>query len=109
MRACGDLDLLVRQRDIRRATELRIAAGYDAAVPLSAIDAGKIPGQYLFSRPDSKLIVELHNDLTLRYFPRRLPLEDFFARQIRGPLDAHEATALSVEDQLVLICIHTAT
>jgi hypothetical protein len=108
MRAYGDLDLLVRQRDIRRATELMSAAGYAPAVPLSAIDAGKIPGQYLFSRPDSKLIVELHNDLTLRYFPRRLPLEDFFARQIRVPLDAHEAPALSVEDELVLISIHGA-
>jgi hypothetical protein len=108
MRAYGDLDLLVRQRDIRRATELMSAAGYAPAVPLSAIDAGKIPGQYLFSNADSKLIVELHNDLTLRYFPRRLPLEDFFMRQIRVPLDAHEAPALSVEDELVLICIHGA-
>jgi hypothetical protein len=84
------------------------AAGYAPAVPLSAIDAGKIPGQYLFSKPDSKLIVELHNDLTLRYFPRRLPLEEFFARQMRVRLDAHEAPALSVEDELVLICIHGA-
>jgi len=108
MRAYGDLDLLVRQRDIRRATELMIAAGYEAAVPLSAIDGGKIPGQYLFFNPQLKLIVELHNDLTLRYFPRRLPLEDFFARQIRVRLDAHEAPALSVEDELVLISIHGA-
>jgi len=108
MRAYGDLDLLVRQRDIRRATELMSAAGYAPAVPLSAIDAGKIPGQYLFSKPNSKLIVELHNDLTLRYFPRRLPLEDFFARQIRVRFDAHEVPALSVEDELVLICIHGA-
>ncbi len=108
MRSYGDLDLLVRQRDIRRATELMSAAGYAAAVPLGAIDAGKIPGQYLFSKPDSKLIVELHNDRTLRYFPRRLPLEEFFARQIRVRLDAHEAPALSVEDELVLICIHGA-
>ena len=108
MRAYGDLDLLVRQRDIRRATELMSAAGYEAAVPLSAIDGGKIPGQYLFFNPQLKLIVELHNDLTLRYFPRRLPLEDFFARQIRVRLDAHEAPALSVEDQLVLISIHGA-
>src|SRR6266568_5099586 len=51
MRSYGDLDLLVRQRDIRRATELMIAAGYQAAVPVSAIDSGKIPGQYLFSPP----------------------------------------------------------
>ena len=108
MRSYGDLDLLVRQRDIRRATELMIAAGYQAAVPLRAIDAGKIPGQYLFSKPDSKLLVELHNDFTLRYFPRRLPIEEFFARQIRVRLDTHEAPALSVEDELVLICIHGA-
>ena len=108
VRAYGDLDLLVRQRDIRRATELLSAAGFSPAVPLSAIDAGKIPGQYLFSKPDSKLIVELHNDLTLRYFPRRLPIEEFFARQIRVRLDAREAPALSVEDELVLICIHGA-
>jgi hypothetical protein len=106
MRSYGDLDLLVRQRDIRRATELMSAAGYVAAVPLSAIDAGKIPGQYLFSKPDSKLIVEMHNDCTLRYFPRRLPIEEFFSRQIRVRLDAQEAPALSVEDELVLICIH---
>jgi hypothetical protein len=108
MRSYGDLDLLVRQRDIRRATELMMAAGYQAAVPLSAIDAGKIPGQYLFSKPDSMLLVELHNDLTLRYFPRRLPIEEFFARQVRVRLDAHEAPGLCVEDELVLICIHGA-
>jgi hypothetical protein len=108
MRSYGDLDLLVRQRDIRRATELLSAADYAPAVPLSAIDAGKIPGQYLFSMPDSHLIVELHNDRTLRYFPRPLPLEDFFARQVRVCLDSHEAPALSVEDELVLICVHGA-
>ena len=108
MRSYGDLDLLVRQRDIRRATELMIAAGYDAQVPISAIDAGKIPGQYLFCRPDSKLLVELHNDRTLRYFPRRLPLERFFERQIHVQLDSREAPALSVEDEIVLICIHGA-
>ena len=108
MRSYGDLDMLVRQRNIRRATELMSAAGYVPAVSLSAIDAGRIPGQYLFSKPDSKLIVELHNDHTLRYFPRRLPLEEFFARQIRVRVDGHDVSALSVEDELVLICIHGA-
>jgi hypothetical protein len=108
MRSYGDLDLLVRQRDIRRATELMTAAGYESRVPSSAIDAGKIPGQYLFFRPDRKLIVELHNDHTLRYFPRRLPLERCFERQIRVRLDAQLAPALSVEDELVLISIHGA-
>jgi hypothetical protein len=108
MRSYGDLDLLVRHHDIRRATEIMLADGYRAQVPLSAIDAGKIPGQYLFTKPDSNLLIELHNDLTLRYFPRRLPMEEFFERQIRVPLDGREAPALSVEDELVLICIHGA-
>lgn len=108
LRSYGDLDLLVRQRDIRRATELMLAAGYQAAVSLNAIDAGKIPGQYLFFQPDSNLLVELHNDLTLRYFPRPLPTEDFFARQIRVRLNAHEVPAPCVEDELVLICVHGA-
>ncbi|PYT99557.1 MAG: hypothetical protein DMG38_11915 [Acidobacteria bacterium] len=57
--------------------------GYEAAIPFGAIAAGRIPGQYLFSKPDSKLLVELHNDLTLRSFPRRLPLEDFFSADSR--------------------------
>src|SRR5258708_1642645 len=108
MRSYGDLDILVRQRDIRRATELMSGADFVPAVSLSAIDAGKIPGQYLFSKLDSSLIVELHNDRTLRYFPRRLPLEDFFARQIRVRVDVQDVPALSVEDELVLICVHGA-
>jgi len=107
-RSYGDLDMLVRQRDIRQATELMIASGYKPAVPSSAIDAGKIPGQYLFSKPDSTLLVELHNDSTLRYFPRPLPIEDFFERQIRVRVDAREVPAPCVEDELVLICVHGA-
>jgi hypothetical protein len=108
VRSYGDLDLLVRRGDIRRSTELLLAAGYRAAVPLAAIEAGKIPGQYLFSKPDSNLLLELHNDLTLRYFPRRLPLETWFERQVHVRLDSREVPALSLEDELVLICVHGA-
>jgi hypothetical protein len=106
MRSYGDLDLLVRQRDIRRATESLQSTGYLATIPLSSIDAGKIPGQYLFRNSSTKLLVELHNDLTLRYFPRRLPLEKFFTRATLVNLDVHEIPALAVEDELVYICIH---
>ena len=108
MRSYGDLDLLVPHEQISRATQLMVASGYDARVSLADIDGGKIPGQYLFSKPDSKLLVELHNDRTLRYFPRPLPMEEFFARQIRVVLDAREAPALCVEDELILISIHGA-
>lgn len=108
LRQYVDLDLLVRHEDVGRATEVMTAAGYEADVPLSAIFAGKIPGEYLFTRTGTKLLVELHTERTFRYFPRPLPLEKLFERQIRVPLDAHEIPALSVEDELVLICIHGA-
>ena len=109
IRSYGDLDLLVRQQDIRRATESLLAVGYQAAIPLSAIDAGRIPGQYLFTKSDPNLIVELHNDLTLRYFPIQLPLEKLFAQRTVVHLDHHEVPALAVEDELVYICVHGAT
>jgi len=107
-RSYGDLDLLVRQGEIRRATEALTASGYEAAVSLAAIDAGKTPGQYLFTKADSKLLVELHNDATLRYFPRPLPIKDVFARQARVRVDAHEVPAASAEDELVMACVHGA-
>jgi len=109
MRSYGDLDLLVRQSDIRLATESLRAAGYLASIPLSAIDGDRIPGQYLFSKPDDHLIVELHNDFTLRYFPRRLPLEELFDRRVLVRLDAYEVPGLAVEDELVYVCVHGAT
>jgi len=108
MRSYGDIDLLVRQNDIYRATEIMIADGFQAAIPLAAIRAGKIPGQYLFSQRDSKLLVELHNDRTLRYFPRPLRLENLFQRQTLVRIAGRGVPTLSVEDTLVLICVHGA-
>jgi hypothetical protein len=108
LRPYVDLDLLVRHSSIQRATELMIAAGYQPDVPMSAIRAGKIPGEYLFTRPDTKLLVELHTERTFRYYPRSLPIEALFERRILVRLDAHDVPALAVEDELVLICIHGA-
>jgi len=85
MRSYGDLDLLVRQRDIRRATELMIAAGYQAAVPLRAIDAGKNSGQYLFSIPIPSCLSSCINDFTLRTFPAGFHRRILCAANPRAP------------------------
>ena len=84
IRSYGDLDLLARQRGIRRATEVMIAYDYQAVVSLDALQAGKIPGQYLFYKADSQLVAELHNDSTLRYFPRPLPQTPSPARRCKN-------------------------
>ncbi|MGA2810842.1 MAG: nucleotidyltransferase family protein [Candidatus Acidiferrum sp.] len=108
MRNYGDLDLLVRDCDIARATQLMMDAGYQAHIPLSAISANKIPGQYMFRQAEAKLLVEIHNDRTMRYYPRALPIEEIFARHVSVASDGREIPAPCAEDHLVMICVHGA-
>jgi hypothetical protein len=107
-RQYGDLDFLVRQKDILRATKLMISAGYKPEIPVEAVSVKKIPGQYLFVRTATPLLVELHTERTMRYFPRWLPIEEFFARQQYVSVDDHQIPVLAIEDELLLICIHGA-
>jgi hypothetical protein len=107
-RQYGDLDFLVRQKDILRATELMISAGYKPEIAVESLSAQKIPGQYLFVRTAAPLLVELHTERTMRYFPRGLPIEEFFARRQYISADGHHVPALAIEDELLLICIHGA-
>jgi hypothetical protein len=108
MRQFGDLDFLVRGRDIHRVTGMMIEAGYEAKVPLAAIEGGKIPGEYVFRRTRNRLLVEFHTGETLRYFPRKVDVEGMFLRQIRVRIDAHDVPALSLEDEFVMLCVHGA-
>jgi putative nucleotidyltransferase-like protein len=103
-----DLDLIVRGKDIQRATEMMIALGYEPKVPLKAIEAKKLPGEYVFTQRDTGLLVEFHTEHTFRYHPRPLPVEKLFERRACVRFDGHDVPALSVEDELILICIHGA-
>jgi hypothetical protein len=107
-RQYGDLDFIVRQKDILRATERMISAGYEPEIAVEALSLQKIPGQYLFVRIATPLLVELHTERTMRYFPRGLPIEEFFARRQYVNVDGHLIPALAIEDELILICIHGA-
>lgn len=107
-RQYGDLDLIARDADMQRATEAMIALGYAPRVPLSAIKASKFPGEYAFHKPATDLLVEFHTERTFRYHPRQLPIENLFARRSSVIIDARAVPALSIEDELVLICIHGA-
>src|ERR1700731_1075046 len=107
-RQYGDLDFLVRQKDILRATELMISAGYNPEIAVESLSPQKMPGQYLFVRIAAPLLVEFHTERTMRYFPRGLPVEEFFARRQLVSVDGHHIPALAIEDELLLICIHGA-
>jgi Uncharacterised nucleotidyltransferase len=108
LRQYADLDFLIRARDLVGAMRALNELAYEGDVPMEAVEAGKIPGEYLFLQPGTKLLVELHTEHTFRYFPRSLPMEDYFARRTDVLLDGHRVPALSSEDEFVLICIHGA-
>ncbi len=108
VRSYVDLDLIVRDRDILSATRHMIAMGFAAKIPESAILAGKVPGEYVFRRPGTQCVIELHTERTLRYYPRFMPIEDLYARQARVQIDGRDVPVLSLEDELVSNCIHGA-
>jgi len=108
VRSYGDLDLLVRHRDISKAAQNMMAMGFESKVPLSAIQIGKIPGEYVFKRPGTSRVVELHTEQTFRHYPRPMRIEELFTRKCQVHLDGREVPALCLEDKLVLNCIHGA-
>lgn len=105
-RRYGDLDFLMRHEDALQVTRLMRKAGYQAVVSPESIEAGKVPGQYLFLRPETRSVIEFHSDRTLRYFPRPLPIDDFYVRRAAVMIDGHSIPALAPEDEFILICIH---
>ena len=108
MRQYSDLDLVVRQAQIRRATRAMLDLDYGPRVPLTAIDAKKIPGEYAFRKSGTQLLLEFHTERTFRYHPRPLQIEKIFQRRAAVAVDARDVPTLSLEDELVLICVHGA-
>src|SRR6266852_4529572 len=106
IRSYVDLDLLVREAKILRATQRMVAVGYEAQVGEGAIRNGRVPGEYIFKRPGTPQIVELHTEQSFRYYPRPMPIEDLFARKRIAVLEGRSVPALSLEDELVLNVIH---
>jgi len=109
VRQYADLDLLLQQKDIPRAAEILVDAGYDSRISAEVIRSGKIPGEYRFRGQGTEMILELHTESTLRYFPLPLPIEKYFESKTSLSLDGRPVPALSAEHEFVLISVHGAT
>jgi hypothetical protein len=106
MRQFSDLDLMVPQTQIAAADDALRALGFRPLVPdLKAEDTRQIPGQYAYRR-DSEPIVELHTERTLRYFPRRLSVDELCERRECVRLTGRDVLAFSPEDTLLLLSVH---
>jgi len=111
LRTYTDLDFVVPQRYIPQAVSLLKAAGYNAqfdAFEAQAGERGQAPGQYAFVSAVNGALVELHTERTLRYFPRRIDLQEMNSRLIAVEIGGRKVLTFSVEDTLVMLCVHGA-
>ena len=117
LRGFGDLDILVQDADIARATALLVARGYLA--PDQIADTANRPFlqfQPFLESPQSQrvfnfyradgTVVELHWRFTPRHFPFPLVETGLWNRLGSVDLPGRKALNLSPEDMLLLLCVH---
>jgi hypothetical protein len=107
MRQFSDLDIIVPQRQIVAAHDGLITRGFRPVISGVEPQTGgrQVPGQYAY-RSDTETLVELHTELTLRYFPRRLALEEVCERREFVQVAGRRVLTFSPEDTLLLLCVH---
>ena len=110
-RTCVDLDFVIPQRYIPEAILLLQANGYTPQfdpVEAQAGQKGHAPGQYAFAPSGTHRFVELHTERTLRYFSHPLNLDEMNSRAIQLEIGGQKVHTFSVEDLLVMLCVHGA-
>jgi hypothetical protein len=107
MRQFSDLDIIVPERQIVAAHDALLARGFRPLINGVEPQAGgrQVPGQYAY-RSDAETLVELHTELTLRYFPSQLDLAELVKRRERVQIAGRRVLTFSAEDTLLLLCVH---
>jgi hypothetical protein len=103
-----DLDFILSQQDIPAADAAVRGLGYEARFPwLHSPEAKSIvPGDYNYLNPARQTILELHTEATLRHFPVRANLPEFFERAVSVDLGGQSVRTFCPEDALSVYCIH---
>jgi 2-polyprenyl-3-methyl-5-hydroxy-6-metoxy-1,4-benzoquinol methylase len=110
-RSCADLDFVVPQRYIPESVSVLQAQGYIpqfSPIEAQAGQDGPAPGQYAFSPTGHRSFVEVHTERTLRYFSRPIDLQELNSRVLTLEIGGKNVRTFSVEDLLVMLCVHGA-
>lgn len=111
-REYSDLDFVVEQKYIPDVVSLLKSAGYRPQFDPREAHAGQdgiAPGQYSFlSSHPQKILAEFHTERTLRYFPTPIDLQELTGRLMTVEIGEQRLRTFSVEDTLVMLCVHGA-
>jgi hypothetical protein len=109
LRQFSDLDILVRERDVWRASEAIAAQGFTPGFEIPASRrAAFVREDYvqLFRRTGGRSIVELHWGIARRSFTVRFDEDAVWRRAQPATLQGRGVPAPSPEDLLLLLCVH---
>ena len=108
LRRFVDLDLIVRERDLGRASRLLRGLGYEPKGLTPAQESALAGTQHAvsYARDGGRLIVELHRDVASKDFADVRLDEEAWARAVRVALLGGTVATLSAEDLLPALCVH---
>lgn len=105
-----DLDIIVRPRDVRRATELLRGEGFSPHFELRGAreeDAFlRLSYVQLFTRSDPNIAVELHWNVAPRFYNFPLRVERLWDGDESLQLAGRRVRAIETELLLLLLCVH---
>ncbi|MBU0961721.1 MAG: nucleotidyltransferase family protein [Proteobacteria bacterium] len=111
LRWFGDLDILVEEKDAIKARNLLIANGYSCRTQITgSTEAAFITKENCFAmvNTSNNIYIDLHWEMTGRYSLVPLYLEDIIERATTIKLAVWQFPTLSVEDNIVFLCIHSS-
>lgn len=111
LRHFGDLDIIVRQRDVLRVMNLLVAEGYALHPPLNDVQQAlmlRTQCNLPFTRDAHRLIVEIHWRVSARLFSSPLEEETLWSNLHTDTFEGTLINALAPEDLLLSLCVHGA-
>ncbi len=111
LRQFCDLDILVREKDVWRATELLTAEGFEPHfdIPTRKQEAFIRLGYVrLFRRDGGRTLIELHWRTAPRFFGVRLDADGLWQRLETIKILGTDVLSPSPEDLLLMLCVHGA-
>lgn len=111
LRHFGDLDIIVRQRDVPRVMELLLAEGYALYPPLNGVQQTlmlRTQCNLPFTRDAHRLIVEIHWRVSARLFSSPLDEESLWKNSRHDTFEGMRIKTLAPEDLLLSLSVHGA-
>ena len=111
LRQCGDLDILVRESDVWKASELIVARGFAPHFTIPETkrnDFVRLSYVQLFRRDRGQTMIELHWGIAPRFFGVRFDAQGYWRRLQTMTLQGTTISMPAPEDLLLTLCVHGA-